>query len=340
MAPEQALAKRDLDQRVDVYAAGAMFYEMITGVVAFDAPSEAELLMEIAYRMRDLMPPSAIVPTIPKALDGIVFKAMAKEREQRYQNANAFSEALNPFIETPPANTGDSTGKLKIHLKPAAIEGRPSAPTKLTDETGELRAATADELPTHSAKPMVFGIAALFLAGAGIATFAVINNHHDARPVAANHGAQRMQPPADQRAAPTPPAPPSTPIVDAHAHIDLENVPDDAVVTLDDHAESSRHLTLDRGTSHSLRVQAPGRQQFVTNFVADRDRSIVIAMLPDTPAAPERPVATGGTGTAPRNVHPAQGAASNPSSSGATHTNTPRDHARSITSPLPVSTEF
>ena len=61
MAPEQALAKRDLDQRVDVYAAGAMLYEMLTGVVAFDAPSEAELLMEIAYRMRGLMVPSAIV---------------------------------------------------------------------------------------------------------------------------------------------------------------------------------------------------------------------------------------------------------------------------------------
>jgi serine/threonine-protein kinase len=345
MAPEQALAKRDLDQRVDVYAAGAMLYEMLTGMVAFDAPSEAELLMEIAYRMRDLVSPSAIVPTVPKALDEIVFKAMAKDREQRYPDANAFAAALAPFVEAPPQNIADSTGKLKIQLKPAAIEGQPVAapsPNASLAETGAFPAVTPDELPMQSTRgAWAIGLTVLLLAGAG--TSIALFHGRSGNGAGGAHTNAAPVPRLPQPATP----PPSTPIVDANARIDLENVPDDAIVTLDEHAEPSRHLTLERGTTHTLRVQAAGRQPFTTTFVADRDRSIVIAMLPETAPTPDHPVtaeATPHANVAPgpsRTTHaPSSGTASNAAAGIATHTNPPRDHARTITNPLPVSTEF
>ncbi len=86
MSPEQVLGK-ELDQRSDIYSLGALFYELITGEKAFqdDSPirSKERILGESppSVRKKNLM--------IPSALDRIVGRMMAKEREDRYQDIGA-----------------------------------------------------------------------------------------------------------------------------------------------------------------------------------------------------------------------------------------------------------
>jgi eukaryotic-like serine/threonine-protein kinase len=92
MSPEQAMGRSDVDQRTDVFALGAILYEMLTDKVAFDAPNIAKILLRI---MNDNpQPPSQLMPSCPPALDRVVQKALRKEKEERYGSAAEFAAAV------------------------------------------------------------------------------------------------------------------------------------------------------------------------------------------------------------------------------------------------------
>ena len=92
MAPEQ-LRGEDVDGRTDLYAAGALLYELLTGRVAFQADSDYSLMMQ---QLNDApVAPSSITSGVPRALDAAVARAMAKKPAQRYPTATDFSRALD-----------------------------------------------------------------------------------------------------------------------------------------------------------------------------------------------------------------------------------------------------
>jgi Tol biopolymer transport system component len=84
MAPEQ-LEGRDADARTDVFAYGAVLYEMATGRKAFSAASQASLITAIM----SAEPPSisSVTPAVPAALDRVVRTCLAKDPEDRWQSA-------------------------------------------------------------------------------------------------------------------------------------------------------------------------------------------------------------------------------------------------------------
>jgi eukaryotic-like serine/threonine-protein kinase len=85
MAPEQ-LEGKDADARSDIFAFGAVLYEMATGHKAFEGKSQASLIGAI---LRDQPPPiSGISPMTPPALDRVVKTCMAKDPEDRFQTAH------------------------------------------------------------------------------------------------------------------------------------------------------------------------------------------------------------------------------------------------------------
>jgi serine/threonine protein kinase len=92
MSPEQVRGHRDFDPRVDVFACGAIIYEMITGQRAFSATGTRELFEQILECSPP--PPSQLNRVIPRSVDLIVAKALARERESRYASAAAFADAL------------------------------------------------------------------------------------------------------------------------------------------------------------------------------------------------------------------------------------------------------
>ena len=91
MAPEQVEAK-EVDARTDIFAFGAVVYEMATGKKAFEGKSQASLM--VAILERDPLPMSSLQPMTPPALDRVVKKCLAKEREDRWQSAKDLTDEL------------------------------------------------------------------------------------------------------------------------------------------------------------------------------------------------------------------------------------------------------
>lgn len=91
MSPEQ-LRGEDVDGRSDLFAAGIVLYQLITGVHPFDDPSEFTVQLKIAGE--PAAPPSRLNLGLPPAIDDVVAKALAKNRADRYSSAQDFAAAL------------------------------------------------------------------------------------------------------------------------------------------------------------------------------------------------------------------------------------------------------
>jgi Tol biopolymer transport system component len=96
MAPEQ-LEGREADGRTDIFAFGAVLYEMATGRKAFSGTSQASLIS--AIMQNDPPPISTVQPTFPPALDRVVKKCLAKDPEDRWQNAADLGSELKWIAE-------------------------------------------------------------------------------------------------------------------------------------------------------------------------------------------------------------------------------------------------
>ncbi|MGH9316719.1 MAG: protein kinase domain-containing protein, partial [Thermoanaerobaculia bacterium] len=96
MAPEQ-LEGKDADARTDIFAFGATLYEMATGKKAFSGTSQASLIS--AIMKEDPSPISAVEPASPAALDRVVKTCLAKDPEERWQNAADIKRELKWVAE-------------------------------------------------------------------------------------------------------------------------------------------------------------------------------------------------------------------------------------------------
>ena len=96
MAPEQVEGK-EVDARTDIFAFGAVVYEMATGKKAFDGKTTASLIAKILEI--DPPPISSLQPMTPPALDRVVKKCLAKEPEKRWQAASDVCDELKWIAE-------------------------------------------------------------------------------------------------------------------------------------------------------------------------------------------------------------------------------------------------
>jgi eukaryotic-like serine/threonine-protein kinase len=97
MAPEQ-LEVKAVDARTDIFAFGAVVYEMTTGKKAFEGKSQASFIAKILEA--DPPPVSSLQPMTPPALDRVVKKCLAKEPEKRWQAASDVCDELRWIAES------------------------------------------------------------------------------------------------------------------------------------------------------------------------------------------------------------------------------------------------
>ena len=142
MAPEQ-LSADGVDRRADVYSAGVMLWEGLTGRRLFDPsviPDVAKMASTILAG--ELAPPSSVVASTPKPLDDIVMKALSRNRNDRFATARDMAMALEKAASLVPAR---QVGDWVAQVAGAALQERAVLVHEI--EGVELPAAKAESLP-------------------------------------------------------------------------------------------------------------------------------------------------------------------------------------------------
>jgi len=181
MAPEQATGQHaSVDERTDVFALGAIVYEMLSGRPAFAGASIPEVVFKVVYEQ----PPPLVeqVPSVPPAIAAAVAQAMAKPSDQRFPTVNAFVEAVTGQPVTLSRGPG-STG-------PGPADS-PSAVQRVT--TGEAFARTMGS-GNHGDSPVSAVVATAAAASSSAAP---------APPPLASPAERRATSPAPRRRRPT-----------------------------------------------------------------------------------------------------------------------------------------
>ncbi len=118
MSPEQVKAVGELDARTDIYAMGAVLFEMLTGGKLFDADGAFAIMR--AQMETVPQPPSEYNSEVPAALDEVIARALAKDPAARFQSAGEFHLALEASVGRMPefetaANRKPSSAPSKPH---------------------------------------------------------------------------------------------------------------------------------------------------------------------------------------------------------------------------------
>jgi serine/threonine protein kinase len=157
MAPEAISGSRDLDARSDIWATGVILHELLTARPLFASKNEYQTLLKV--QKGDILPPSTFNQACPPELDAIVFRALARDPNERFANASELREELLEVkkkyalhtgvrdvaawiewafgLEPPPGFTGDTTGVRSAETQrsmPVAHSMTPRPPQNPEDE--------------------------------------------------------------------------------------------------------------------------------------------------------------------------------------------------------------
>jgi serine/threonine-protein kinase len=115
MAPEQVRG-REVDGRADIYSLGIVFYEILTGVLPYEASSDFELMRaHLESEPRDI---AEITGSVPMSVQSAIRRALEKEADARFRSAADFASALRQDLA--PAETALDG----LHVRPARMRGR------------------------------------------------------------------------------------------------------------------------------------------------------------------------------------------------------------------------
>jgi eukaryotic-like serine/threonine-protein kinase len=118
MAPEQ-LEAEESDARTDIFALGAVLYEMATGRRAFQGKTRTSLIAAIVGAQPQ--PVSTLMPLSPPALDHVIHKCLEKERDDRWQSAHDVAQELKWIATVPPEQKVQTARAARIAVAAAVL---------------------------------------------------------------------------------------------------------------------------------------------------------------------------------------------------------------------------
>ncbi|MBK6686987.1 MAG: protein kinase [Deltaproteobacteria bacterium] len=127
MSPEQVLGQ-EIDQRSDIFSAGVVLWEMLTGQRLFRGKEHKETIKMIVSH--NVPPPSTINAEVPPSVDRIVMKALARDRNARYQTTGALLGELSRAADALPRRA--ATRDLSVYMRRQFGTGAPGYATRTT----------------------------------------------------------------------------------------------------------------------------------------------------------------------------------------------------------------
>jgi hypothetical protein len=149
MAPEQAQGERST-VRSDVFSAGVLFYEMLTGKRPFTGPTIPAVLFAVVHR--DPEPISSFVPGVSDGLAAVVTRALAKSPENRFADAGEMQQALHVAWAGGGAAASAAPAYVTTDQTPARelgppLSALPNVPPDLRSALEEIEQYLADRVP-------------------------------------------------------------------------------------------------------------------------------------------------------------------------------------------------
>ena len=210
MSPEQARGSAGLDHRTDIYSMGTILFEMLTGALPFAGSNFAEYLS--AMLIDDPRAPQSVCAGFPAEAEPLVRKALAKNPDQRFQNAAEMLEALTalPSFDARQERLTLLASTIEIRGFAAGDLGQAlSAPGRLADNkpvSSRFRGAATAVLGAGPWRWVILGVA--LAAGAAAA---VLWSSKTSRAPAPNAPITAQPAPIVPVAPPPAPSPPSPP---------------------------------------------------------------------------------------------------------------------------------
>lgn len=140
LSPEQAQGLT-LDPRTDIYSTGIVMYELLTGLLPFDADDIGSILLQQVKKAP--VPPGRYVPELPDTLEKIILKALEKKPSARFETALLMAEALEEVLvaggEAPSA-----TSEMRV-AEPTLLDESAAAPTAPSKKAPAIKILLADD---------------------------------------------------------------------------------------------------------------------------------------------------------------------------------------------------
>ena len=171
IAPEQAIDSRAAVPQSDIYSLGGIVYEMVTGHLPFEA--ETTIGLALKHISEDPIPPSRYVPNLPKTVEAVVLKALAKEPNDRFSTAKELIEALRKaWAGSPGPLTARPAPQATVAAATRAAPARPGTPPPPPFSSVTVPSASGAESALGRRWRWIAGLAAVLIIGA-IVVFAL-----------------------------------------------------------------------------------------------------------------------------------------------------------------------
>lgn len=144
MSPEQGRGERDVDARSDIYALGALLFQMLSGRVPYESETPTgQIIKHITEPIPDVL---LLRPDLPPGLQTVIARAMAKDREERYHSVAEMADALNRAVKGEPVTPYPrviAAGDTQVEEKPSNLPHQAVAAATIDSQ------ARAGSQPAH-----------------------------------------------------------------------------------------------------------------------------------------------------------------------------------------------